>query len=221
MAGTLRVQRQKWDFVIVPGSNVLDAVFAFTQDSGLWESLLNPAQAVLEVVKHHDRLTVGCLNDIFQGVQLGIVDQLHTLVLVVDGSASHLQQFVRQHGGCLRYHIGIGVFDQQFLLQLLVQIRCLACKPDGYRAVNPLRQFQPILGLHADGDIADCFVNPLLGLLFLLPVVHHMSGPFTRQKVPITVSTDGLTQAFTLIQQIHRRPEVHQAVRGRCTGQAD
>ncbi|CAM4006040.1 hypothetical protein PALA111701_32075 [Paenibacillus lactis] len=117
------------------------------------ESLLDPVQAMLEVIKHHNRLSVGRLDHILQGIQLGIVDQLYALFLVIHSTTGHLQQLIRQDCGRLRYHISVKEWQKQLLLQFLVLLPGFLAQRDLNRSIDPFRQLQPVLGFHTDGDI--------------------------------------------------------------------
>ena len=67
----------------------------------LSEALLNSSQVVLETIEHQDRLSVCRFDEIFQRVQLLIMDDLHVVVLIVAGTISQLEELASQ-GRCVQ-----------------------------------------------------------------------------------------------------------------------
>ena len=73
-------------------------------------------------VHHQHRLSVGCLDEILQRVQLFIVNDADVVELIVHRTVGQLQQLARQRSGVQRQHIAVRIGQKHIPLHLPVQL---------------------------------------------------------------------------------------------------
>ena len=151
------------------------------------------------------------------------MDCLHIAVSVVHRAVRHLQEFIGKRRCVIRRQcVSVHVY-QEILLHAVIQFPVsrvhlhLVCNGQAFRHV------QVILRLHGDGNVSDPLVD-----LFLRAgpgnVVVHDAGVWVhpgRFEIRFTVPGDKLSQPHALVDQVHLRPQIQQAVAGGCSGQAD
>ena len=176
---------------------------------------------MFEPIGHQHRFPVGSFDQILQGVQLPVVNPDLLLVVIVDRTVCHLQELAGE-GGC--------VCDRDFLLRKLQYQRCpKLLVPFAFiigqihHAVvhNELRHLQVIGCLHGNGDIRDLLVDRLVRTGQELVGVDDLAVPLVRGEVVVAVHPDKATESLTHVQNLEFCPQVHEAVRGRGTGQPD
>ena len=82
--------QQHWYFSFVPVANRLAALDFL----GVRKPRLNPVKVVFVGVKHEQRLSGVRVSDLFQRVQLRVVDVENLAVFVVHRAVRHLGEFV-------------------------------------------------------------------------------------------------------------------------------
>ena len=178
---------------------------------------------MLEPVRHQHRLAVGGFDQVFQCLQLVVMQNPRFAVFVIDCAIAHLQQFSSQRCSIGSIYIPILQGDQEVLLEHIVELALLGVHLDFVPCRDAVRHIQVVQSLHGDGDVRNTLVDQLLGSLFWLVLEHHAAGWIHGRSLEIgfTVASDELTQTLSSIQNSDLRPEIHKTIGGRCAGQSD
>ena len=104
-----------------PGVPVGD-VPAGVDDAAFREALLNPGKVMLEPVRHQHRLAVGGLHQIFQRVQLSVVDSNRPPLRIVHRAIGHLQELTGQGGGVHRVDLTVLQLQNHFPFQGIIEL---------------------------------------------------------------------------------------------------
>ena len=170
----------------------------------------------MPVVDHHQHgLAVGCFYQVFQCVQLAVVDHADVVELIIDRAVSKLEQLSGQRRGVEGEDVPVRIGQEHVPLHPAVQLFLSCGQPDLHHIVHPLRHPEVIRRPHGYADIADAPVDGFFRAgLELAPVGRPAVGGV---KVQVQIAAHRPAQPRAPIQQIDLGPEVLQPVgRGRA-----
>ena len=183
--------------------------------------LADPFQVMPEPVANHDRFPVSAFQQVFQGIQLFVVDLMDGMLRVVDRAVCHLQQFIGQGRRVHRVDFFLTDGKYHILFQAVIQFLFPFRQLHLHLVTDAGRHLQIILRLHGDCDIGDGVVNLFLRAGPWLIGEHYLRVPLVRREIPVTVASDVPSQPLSHIKDAVFRKKVHQPVAGRRPCQAD
>src|SRR5690606_13865127 len=101
MPGAGSVRQVKGNIACVPVADFI----APLQHPGLTESLQDAVAVMLVYIKGEYWLSSARLDDIFQGVQFGIMNKLDIFIFIIGGALGQLQQLIDQYSPVRRYNV--------------------------------------------------------------------------------------------------------------------
>ena len=178
---------------------------------------------MLEPVGHQHRLSIGSFDEVFQCLQLVVMQDSRFAVLVIDRAIAHLQQFSSQRCSVGSIYVPVLQGDQEVLLEHIVELALVCVHLHLIPGRDTVRHIQVVQSLHGDGDIRYTLVDQLLGSLFWLVLEDHATGRIHGRclEIGFTVAADELAQTLSSIQNSDFTPKIHEAIGGRCAGQSD
>ena len=211
------------DLAGVPVLDVTTGLDVLHGDLELFQMVDDALPVMLEPVCHQYRLTVGGFDQVFQCLQLVIMQNSRLAVFVIDRTIAHLQQFSSQRCSIGSIYVPVLQGDQEILLEHIVELALLGVHFDFVSCRDAVRHIQVVQSLHGDRNVRDALVDQLLGSLFWLVLEHHAAGWIHGRSLEIgfTVASDELTQTLSSIQNSDLCPKIHKTIGGRCTGQPD
>ena len=195
------------NFTVVPVLDIL-AGFQFPDSKALFDAL----QVVLKPVGYQHRLFICCFNQIFQGIQLAVVE-LHNIAGVgINGTVGQLYQFSGQ--GCC---IGSSDFfirqvQDKFCFQLLVAGFLIFGKLHLILGGDQLRHLQVVGTFHGNRNIRNLLIDSILCIRQRLVRIDDLSVALIRHEVVVSVLCDKSAKALAHIQQSELSPQIHEAV---------
>ena len=211
------------DLAGIPILDVIAGLDVAHRDLELRQMVDDALPVMLEPVGHQHRLSIGSFDEVFQCLQLVVMQDSRFAVLVIDRAIAHLQQFSSQRCGVGSIYVAILQGDQEVLLEHIVELAFLGVHLNLISSRDAVRHIQVVQSLHGDGDVRNALVDQLLGSLFGLVLEYHTAGRIHGccLEVGFSVAADELAQTLTSIQNSDFTPEVHEAIGGRCAGQSD
>lgn len=223
MSGRCRVDQCNRD---VPGVPILDVSAALDVpdfDFQLRQMADDTLPVMLKPVSYQHRLSIGRLDQVFEGFQLVVVNDSRFAILVIDRAIAHLQQLPCQ--GCSIGSVYVTVFqrDQKILPEHIVEFPFLRIHLDFAPCRYTIRHIEIIQSLHGNRDVRDPLVDHLLCSLSGYILEHDACCRVHRPslKVGFPVAADKLSKALPAIQNPNLCPQIHKAVGRRCAGQTD
>src|SRR5690606_12748012 len=129
------------------------------------------------------------LDDIFQGVQFGIMNKLDIFIFIIGGALGQLQQLIEQYSPVRRYNVAaLSEPENQIPLQLLILFPGLPRQLHLGDSLDLLRHLQPVSGFQAYNNV----IYPAVNLVWVLddPLVNDMSIPLPRSEKPVPILSD-------------------------------
>ena len=207
-----RVRQQQRDLAGVPIHNRLRIG---VEDARLGETLAQPGEVALEVVRHQHGHAVGLLHDALQRLQLRVVDFLPRAALVdVEGAVGHLEALGHLDGRVDCLDTELGDLRESVALHVLVQRTRRRRQVDLNRVEDRLVHRQPRHGQ------ADVLQRPLD---LALRVRHglHAEPVIARAKPAVLKGAEGAAEALATVEEPRLAPQILQPVCAGRAGQAD
>ena len=224
-----RLYQCDWYFACIPVGNVCIGL-----DLSALETLHDAVPFMLVPVCDQNRFAVLRFDQIFQCVQLAVVDANGLAAVIVNCTVRHLGMYphhvaaigINRTAGklcqlstqdtCICCCNGIPHEVQTHILfHIFVNCRSLLIKFHSIRCRYQLRHGQVVDGFHGDADISD------FAVYFLFRTLSRCVSEAVpvRCKISITILSDTLAETFTLVQQTELRPQIHESVAAWCSGQ--
>ena len=228
------VAEQHGDFSAVPRLGVCDA----GEHRRLGELLKDALLVVLVGVEDQQIVSRTCVGDLFESLELGVVDRDHVALVVVDRAVRHLKELTGQRRrhvspdrgghlvqrlGVVHVQLGVAVLLLQqrndlVALKLLVPPPRLAIQLHADRVVHGLG---PVGVCNGQAQVAQLTVNRGLRPCAQFPLVDDVSLVRAHREVARAVFAHCAPEMPAPVQQVHLRPEVQISVRRGRAGQAD
>ena len=176
---------------------------------------------MLEPVSYQHRLAVGSLNEIFQSIQLPVMEVQRAFVLGVDRAVCKLTEFPGKGCSIGCVHLDTLQFEHQLFGHRLVLLVFVLAERDRYGVQHTLRHLQIVGTSHGNRDVPDAPVD--LGFCSRLRFIgeHLHTIPSVRGEEGIPVVCDEPPEALAHVQQAKLSPQIHEAIAGGCARQAD
>ena len=164
-------------------------------------------------VGHQQRLAGGRFDQVFQRVELALVEAEYLFVLPIHRAARQLQQLPRQRRGIGRVHLAAVQLQHQLPLQRVVQLLLLCTQTHLHAAADQFRHPQVVGGLHGHADVADAPVYLRLRAGARLVGKHLLGAALVGKEILLAEVGDEAPEALAHIEQIDLRPQVDERVR--------
>ena len=185
------------------------------------EALADALEVVPVPVGHQQRLAGGRFDQVFQRVELALVEAEYLFVLPIHRAARQLQQLPRQRRGIGRVHLAAVQLQHQLPLQRVVQLLLLCTQTHLHAAADQFRHPQVVGGLHGHADVADAPIDLRLRAGARLVGKHLLGAALVGKEILLAEVGDEAPEALAHIEQIDLRPQVDERVRRGRSRKAD
>ena len=208
------MDQRQWNLTVIPRRDV-GAGLELTR---LREPFGDPLQVVFEPVRHEQRLAVGRLDQVFEGVEFALMNYRGVASLVVDRARGQLQQLAQERGGVRGVDDLLIEVEHHLVTQLLIDPSLSWFKVDDLRGDHELGQGQIIGGAYRQGDVTDRLVDLVLSTRCGLVGEDLLPVALIGDEPAVAVVGDEPSEAMSFIQQTELRPQVHQPISCRRSG---
>ena len=189
-------------------------LFGAMQDPRLGKSLLQHIEVMLVGIEYEDGLPRIRLDDVRQGVKLGMMQGHDLMLVIVDAPICHLQQLIAESRRAHRRDLRILHLQDQVAVHPVIVLARLGRHPDADDIVDALRQGDVILSLEAHTRIPQGVIDtPLTARIPQLVAVDDVAVAPIGHEPAIAVHRHALAEALASVQQVDLAPEVHQRIR--------
>ena len=124
--------------------------------------LYNSGAVMFEPVPNQHRLSVCCFDQVFKHLQFAAVNGAGFLVLVIDSSVRHLEQFVGERCRICRINVAVLKRNDKVLFQLIVQFALNRIHLDLMIDEDTFRHIKIIQCFHRNRNIRNLLIDLLL-----------------------------------------------------------
>ena len=170
-------------------------------------------------VGYQDGFAVGGFDEVFQSIQLAVMQVEDFFLFAVNGTVCHLAQFIVQGRGIGGINLLTAQGNHHVMLHGVVQRPLLFGEGDLDLIHDALWHLEVVCSFHGDGDVGDFLMDGILCTGEGLVGEHHLSVTLVRLEVGVAVMGDESSQPLPHVQETELRPKVHETVAGGSAGQ--